>query len=179
MPFRPIVVLVLVSLALAGTPVATEQPAEAPVASAVEQLRHAVGRWAVTTEFLRPDGTVGRTVSGTYEFEWIVPDRVVRGRSDIPELKQSAGILFYVNPTGKTIEMVSVGADGQLFTMKGPLDGETRYSQTFKTADGKDSQLRFTRSHVSPDRFESRMEHTEDGGQTWAPGNHQVFTRTK
>lgn len=155
------------------------QPETRALDHSVDQLRHTVGRWSTTTEFLRPDGSVARSVKGTYEFEWVVPDRVVRGRSEIPDLKQTAGILFYVNEAAKTIEMVSVGADGQLWTMTGPLGGETRQTQAFKTPEGKDGRLRFTRFNVTPDRFESRMEHTEDGGKTWAPGNHQVFERVK
>ncbi len=149
------------------------------LSQSVEQLRHSIGRWSVTTEFLNDDGTVAKTVTGSYEFEWVVTDRVVSGRSDIPELKQSSGILFYVNDKKKTIEMVSVGADGQLWVMTGTAGQETRYTQVFKTRDGKESQLRFTRYNVSDDKFESKMEYTEDGGKTWKPGNHQVFKRQK
>ncbi|MGQ0736902.1 MAG: hypothetical protein ACT4QD_25030 [Acidobacteriota bacterium] len=128
------------------------------------------------TEFLNPDGTVARTARGTYDFEWVVPDRVVRGRLDIPQ-EQSAGILFYVTPGAKTVTMVSVGGDGQLWIMTGPLGGETRLTQPFKTPDGGEAQLRFTRFNVAPNRFESRMERSVDGGRTWLPGNHQVFER--
>jgi hypothetical protein len=67
--------------------------------------------------------------------------------------------------------MVSVGAAGTLWTMKGLLGDERRYSQTLTTPDGKESQLRFRRFN------ESRMERTEDGGKTWLPRNHQVFER--
>jgi hypothetical protein len=154
------------------------QPPPDPLRASVDELKHVAGRWSVVTEFLNADGTIARSFKGTYEFEWVVHDRVLRGRSDIPELKQSSGILFYVNAAKKTIEMVSVGADGQLWTMTGPLGGDTRYSQSF-TADGKDQQLRFTRSAVMADRFESRMERTDDGGKTWVPGNHQVFVRQR
>ena len=38
-------------------------------------------------------------------------------------------------------------------------------------------QLRFTRFAVTPDRFESRMEVSLDGGESWKPGNHQLFVR--
>ncbi|MCP4203577.1 MAG: hypothetical protein GY769_16785 [bacterium] len=43
--------------------------------------------------------------------------------------------------------------------------------------DGSTIQLRFTHYNVEPDRFESKMEITRDGGETWVPGNHQVLTR--
>jgi hypothetical protein len=72
--------------------------------------------------------------------------------------------------------MVSVGRDGMLWTMSGPLGGETRTTQEFTTATGT-AQLRFTRYNVADDSFESRMEYTEDGGKSWKPGNHQVFRR--
>ena len=147
------------------------------LAAGVRQLRESIGRWDTLTEFLNEDGSVANAVTGSYEFSWVVPDRVVAGRSEIPELGQSAGILFYVNEKKAIIEMVSVGADGRLWVMTGPIDGETRTSQTYEAQDGSQGQLRFTRFHVAADRFESKMEYTSDGGKTWKPGNHQVFTR--
>lgn len=146
--------------------------------AAVAQLRHAVGEWAVVTEFLNDDGSVQRSAAGTYAFAWVIEDRVLSGRSDIPEAQLASGILFYVNEQSGTIEMVSVGADGHRWVMTGKAGEEVRYSQEFDTAGGK-AQLRFTRSNVEPDRFESRMEWSEDGGKTWKPGNRQVFTRRK
>jgi hypothetical protein len=143
----------------------------------VEQLRVTVGTWEAVTEFLYEDGSVARTVSGTYQFTWVVPDRVIAGKSEIPELRQTAGILFYINEVRGTIEMVSVGADGQLWIMAGPLGGEVRWSQEYQTAEGVTSQLRFTRFNASSDSFESRMDYTEDGGLSWKPGNHQTFRR--
>jgi hypothetical protein len=151
--------------------------AQDPLQASVAQLRHAIGRWSVVTEFLNPDGSVDRSVTGTYEFAWVVPERVVRGESEIPELRQRAGLLFYVNERKQTIEMASVGADGQLFVMTGPLGGEVRQT-TFTGPDGVETLLRFTRSNVAPASFESRMERSRDGGRTWSPGNRQVFKRS-
>lgn len=147
------------------------------VRHSVEELRGAIGRWNVTTEFFGADGAVARTVEGTYEFAWIVPDRVVAGRSAQPTLGQASGILFYLNTAGGLIEMVSVGPDGRLWIMTGPLGGDRRSSREYKDSGGGTRQLRFTRFNVSTDRFESRMEYTEDGGGSWKPGNHQVFRR--
>jgi len=141
----------------------------------VEELRNAVGRWEVATEFLKEDGSVAKSVSGSYEFSWIVTDRVVAGRSEMPG--QASGILFHINETKRTIEMVSVGADGHLWIMTGALGGDQRLSQEFKTETGSTSRLRFTRFNVSPNAFESRMELTDDGGKSWKPGNHQRFRR--
>ncbi len=129
------------------------------------------------TDFLKPDGSVAKSVTGTYEFSWVVPDRVVAGRSEIPELKQVAGLLFYVNEGARQIEMSSVAGDGKLWIMTGPLGGETRVTQPFKTTRGGVGRLRFTRFNVAKDAFESRMEYTEDDGKTWTPGNHQKFRR--
>jgi hypothetical protein len=142
----------------------------------VDELRHAIGSWDVVTEFLNADGTVARAFPGTYAFEWVVTDRVARGLSEIPQLKQRSAITFYVNPAAKIIEMTSVGPDGQLFVMTGPLGGDTREA-SFTGPDAKPMRLRFTRFNVTPTRFESRMERSTDGGATWTPGNHQVFVR--
>jgi hypothetical protein len=145
-------------------------------ASAVEQLRSAVGLWDVQTTQFTDDGTVARVACGTYRFEWIVPDRVLAGRLDIPDWKEASGILFYVNERRATIEMASVGADGRLWVATGPAGGETR--STAPMPRGRDGmQLRFTRFNVTADRFESRMERSLDGGLSWKPGNHQVFKR--
>jgi len=159
--------------------IANAQAADDPGAlqQSVEQLRSSIGRWDVTTEFLNEDGSAAKTVTGTYEFTWVIPDRVVSGKSDIPELKQVSAILFYVNETKQLIEMVSVGADGNLWIMTGALGEEVRTTKEFTTASGGTGQLRFTRYNISADSFESKMDYTEDGGETWLPGNHQSFRR--
>lgn len=151
--------------------------ASAPLTSAVQQLRHSVGLWNVTTTQFDDRGEVARVGSGTYRFDWVVPDRVLSGRSDMAEWKQSAGILFYVNPERSTIEMTSVGPDGQLWVMTGPAGGETRVTPPTALPDGRKVQLRFTRFNVSANSFESRMEASYDGGASWRPGNHQSFKR--
>lgn len=168
----------LLLLTLVVTPVALSAQTAADDSLAIRQLRHAIGTWDVITEFLQPDGSVARSVPGTYRFEWVVPDRVVAGRSDQPSLGQSAGILFYLNSARHQIEMVSVGADGRLWVMTGPSGGETRHTGEYQTQGGTTGQLRFTRYNVMPDAFESRMEWTQDGGKTWVPGNHQTFRRS-
>ena len=143
----------------------------------IQQLRDTRGKWTVETEFLNADGSIARRVVGTYRFDWALDDKILVGVSEIPELRTASGILFYIAPARSVIEMVSVGTDGMLWTMTGALGGETRTTQPFKTQQGSESRLRFTRYNVTTDRFESRMEHTEDGGKSWLPGNHQVFRR--
>jgi len=153
------------------------ETAPAELASAVQQLRQSAGLWNVTTTQYGDDGAVARIASGTYRFDWLVLDRVLAGRSDIPDWEQTSGILFYVNERRSTIEMASVGADGHLWVMTGPADGEIRMTPDTPLADGRKMKLRFTRSNVTPDRFESRMEVSLDGGETWKAGNHQLFLR--
>jgi hypothetical protein len=165
-------VVILASAASAG-----ERSDRERMGHSVSQLRSSIGKWSTVTEFLNPDGSVAGAVKGTYEFSWVVSDRVVAGKSDIPDLKRTAGILFYVNEKDRTIEMVSVGADGKLWIMTGPLGEETRHSQEYELPGGGKGQLRFTRYNVTEDSFESKMELTEDGGKTWKAGNHQVFRR--
>jgi len=171
----------IVSLALlvgfvAAAP-ADEPTVDEALAASIEELRSSVGRWSVETEFLNEDGSTARSVTGTYEFSWVVEDRVLAGKSVLPELGQASGILFYVNESERKIEMVSVGSDGRLWIMTGPLGGDTRTTREFPTAAGGNGRLRFTRFNVSSEAFESRMEFTEDGGKTWKPGNRQTFRR--
>lgn len=143
----------------------------------IQELRDSQGLWSVITEFLNEDGSISKSVQGSYEFDWVVPDRVMQGRSSIPELDMNSAILFYVRESDSTIEMVSVGRDGKLWVMTGPAGGDTRYTQPFATQSGGEGQLRFTRYNVTDEGFESRMEWTADGGETWVQGNHQVFRR--
>lgn len=166
-------------LALLASPLlyATEAVEDVALEHSLAELRSAVGTWSVATEFLFEDGSVAKRADGTYEFSWVVPGRVLVGRSDIPELEQSAGILFYVREATRQIEMVSVAKDGRLWTMTAPLGSDVRYSQSYDTADGGKGQLRFSRFNATSESFESRMDYTEDGGETWKPGNHQVFRR--
>jgi len=170
---RAAAVLALLAMPFAA---ASESPSS-QFAAAIAQLRQTVGLWDVTTTQYGEDGKVAGVAAGTYRFDWIVPDRVLAGRSDIPEMKQASGILFYVNERRSTIEMASVGADGHLWVMTGPAGGETRTTPLTPLADGRSMQLRFTRYAVTPDRFESRMEVSLDGGESWKPGNHQLFVR--
>jgi hypothetical protein len=173
--------VLLLSSALGATSPSSATPA-APDSAArlrvgVEQLRASIGSWNVTTEFLDDSGKVARKITGTYRFEWVVPDRVISGRSDSPETQQSNGILFYVREKSQEIEMVSVGSDGRLWVMTGPIDEEWRTTPDIGTVGGGTMRLKFTRYAVTPDRFESKMEYSIDDGKTWIAGNHQVFRR--
>ena len=170
------------ALAAIGAPVMAQDPATAAEASqaaspAVEQLRHVIGEWDVTTTFYRPDGSVAGTADGAYSFQWVQEDAVVQGTSTIPRFDMASGILFYIRPATEEIEMVSVGKDGQLWTMTGPMDAEVRETPVVANPDGSTIKLRFTRFNVTPDSFESRMERSADGGETWEVGNGQVFRR--
>ena len=51
---------------------AAAEAQDAALKHSVEQLRSTVGRWNVATNFLNPDGSVAKSVTGTYEFSWIV-----------------------------------------------------------------------------------------------------------
>jgi hypothetical protein len=169
----PLVVAVTLTAPLLAQP-ATE-PIPDPIARAVTQLRETRGHWDVTTEFLKPDGTVARTATGTYLFEWVVEDRLLRGESVIPALDQRSAILFYVDPAKRLIEMASVGKDGHLWVMTGPPTGRSARRQTRRCRMDRRSGCV---SRASTSRaIDSRMEVSTDRGTSWLPGNHQVFVR--
>lgn len=159
----------------AQTPAVAPQPA----AQAVEQLRHVIGLWNVETDFIGEDGAITQSFVGQYRFGWVVPDRVVSGMSTIPSLNQASAILFFVRPSRNEIEMSTVGPDGHLWRMIGPDTSETRTTPDTAMADGSTIMLRFTRYAVTQDRFQSRMEVSTDGGQSWRIGNEQRFVRAE
>lgn len=169
--------LLCLPVVIAGA-VARNPDANVALERSVAQLRACIGNWTVRTDFLGADGSVARSTTGTYEFHWVVPDRVAAGTARLPALEQTTGILFYVSEAERKIEMVAVGSDGHLWVMTGALGEEVRTSQEFTTAAGGTGRLRFTRSNVTANSFESVMEQTEDGGETWSPGNHQYFRRS-
>jgi hypothetical protein len=147
------------------------------LASAVQQLRQAAGHWNVTTTRYGENGAVAGVASGTWHFDWVVQDRVLSGRAMIPDWKQSAGILFYVNERRSTLEMASVDSDGQLLVMSGPAGAEIRTTSAIALPDGRQMLQRYTRYGIASDRFESRMEKSYDGGTSWKLGHHQLFVR--
>ncbi len=175
---RTAAAILSIAICLAPGAVGAEESA-GELARGVEQLRHHRGEWAATTEFLNEDGSVARAVEGTYRFDWVVPDRVLSGVSEIPELDRRSAILFYVSESKGTIEMSSVGADGDLWVMTGPIGGEERTTAPKPAGDGKTVELRFTRYNIEPDRFESKMEYSQNGGETWIQGNRQSFRRQR
>lgn len=170
---------ILLSIVLLCTSAQGQADKSDGLTKAIQELQYMRGNWSVTNEFLNPDGSVARSLKGTYRFEWVIEDRVLRGQSEIPESNRRSAILFYVNQQRKIIEMVSVGEDGHLWVMTGEAGSDARLTRPFQTAEGKTAQLRFTRYNVKPDSFESKMEYTEDGGKTWLPGNHQMFRRSQ
>jgi len=172
--------LAVAALSVAALPATAQQAAPPePSAIALEQLRHVIGLWNVETDFFAADGSVARTLTGQYRFGWVVPDRVVSGMSTIPELNQASAILFFARPGRSEIEMASVGADGHLWRMIGPDNSETRTTPNTIMADGSTVMLRFTRHDVTPTSFQSRMERSTDGGETWSLGNRQRFVRAE
>ncbi len=146
-------------------------------ASAVQQQRQAAGPWNVTTTRYGDNGAVAGVASGTWHFDWVVADRVLSGRAVIPDWKQTAGMLYYLNERRSTLEMASVGADGQLLVMSGPAGAETRTTAAVPLADGRQMLQRYTRYGVTTDRFEARIESSYDGGTSWKLGHHQLFVR--
>lgn len=145
--------------------------------AAVEQLRQSAGRWNVTTTRYADNGAVAAVATGTWSFDWVVPDRVLSGRAVIPDWSQSAGMLFYLNERLVTLEMAQVGSDGQLVVMSGPAGAATRTTAAVALPDGRRMVQRHTRYGVSADRFEAKLETSFDGGQSWRLANHQLFVR--
>jgi hypothetical protein len=74
---------------------ANAQPAlNAALEHSIRQLQESRGSWSVTTEFLKPDGSVAKAAAGTYDFEWVIKDRVLKGVSEIPELGNKSRFSF-------------------------------------------------------------------------------------
>jgi hypothetical protein len=177
---RPAIIAASLSLTPAAFGATTAQPAaagETAVGAGLAELRHVVGAWDVRTEFLNPDGSIARAVDGSYAFEWAIPDAVLSGIARQPELGGATAILLYLRPAAREVEMVAVDQAGVRWVMTGEDGTNVRSTEDRLMSDGSRMRLRFTRYNVAPDRFESKMEYSTDGGATWSQGNRQVFRR--
>lgn len=169
--------LLAMPVALSAQPQQQTGADERDLVPAITQLRHVIGTWDVETDFIDAEGKVQATVDGQYMFHWVVADKIVRGTSELPALKQTSAILFFHRAEANEIEMASVGADGRLWRMIGPEDSETRTTPNEVMPDGSTLMLRFTRHSVEQDAFGSTMELSTDGGKSWRIGNQQRVRR--
>lgn len=65
--FFVVVCLIAIPAGVAAQAASTT-PDAAALHHSVEQLRTSIGRWHTVTRFLDPEGSVARSVEGTYEF---------------------------------------------------------------------------------------------------------------
>lgn len=151
-------------------------PGNAATSGAVQELRLAAGHWNVTTTRYRDNGSVAGVATGTWQFEWVVPDRVLAGRYKIPDWKESAAVLLYVDASREALEMAAVGADGELVVMSSPASLGTHARRQAKAPEPR-ALTRFTRFSIAEDRFEAKVERSLDGGRTWRPSEHHLFVR--
>lgn len=159
--------------------VAAAQTADTPArpTPGLTELRYVHGEWDVRTELLNSDGSVARSVEGTYKFSWAIPDAVLHGLARQPQLNSSSALLLYRRPATQEVEMVAVDEQGTRWFMTGKDGSDIRSTEDRKMSDGSTMRLRFTRYGVEPNRFWSKMEYSTDSGKTWAQGNRQRFDR--
>lgn len=162
--------LIIVAVAV-GQP----QPPSLKASKGIEQLRQIVGNWDVTTEILFPDGTVELKQEGSWQFRWVVPDRVLSGESHQAESK--AAILIYVHAQKEVIELATVGEDGLLWVMSGAADSESLTTPNTKVSEKETIMFRWSRYEFEKNRFRSKLEISKDGGKTWVLRHRQEFRR--
>ena len=147
------------------------------LATAVQQLRQAAGRWNVTTTRYAENGAVAAVATGTLNFDWVVPDRVLAGK-----LRHSR-----LEPVGRHAllpERAHVHArDGAGRRRRAahrderPRRDRDANDRADRMPDGRRMLQRHTRYGVTANRFEAKMEMSYDGGANWKPGYHQLFVR--
>jgi hypothetical protein len=145
--------------------------------AATELLRSSVGKWETTAEFFNPNGTVAGAFAGTTELAWLTPGKVISGKSEYPQLKLVTGLMVYINEAKGQVEMASVGGDGNLLVVSGPLGSAELRSEPVRFSDTVVGRLKFTRLNVTANSFDTRTEISDDGGKTWKMMNRQKFKR--
>ena len=100
------------------------------LATAVQQLRQAAGRWNVTTTRYAENGAVAARCVRHLALRLGRAGPRARGPLRHSRLEPGGGHALLRERAPFTLEMAPVGADGQLWVMSGPAGAETRTTLT-------------------------------------------------
>lgn len=147
-------------------------------AKALAQLRAHNGVWTSRWEFLDGEGKVANVVEGTESQREVLADGVFEVESTVPALGRKSKSLTFFNPISKKIVFFSVGQDGDYWMLTREVDGHVLTSEPHQNADGSESTIRFTVLRETEDEKDILMEHSADGGKTWARAFKQYVHRS-
>lgn len=152
---------------------------EAPFpAEARRRLDYAIGSWVSKTESLDKNGEVVKTTYSEDQRRFVIDDRVVEISGVMKETGKAFRAWEYYDVRNGKYTLTSIDREGRLFTMRGELGDEFRWtSENREMPGGSSFAMRFTHYDVEPSSFTALGEISRDGGKTWRAFLRQFLTR--
>lgn len=155
------------------------EAASAPEApkEAARRLSHIVGEWDSRWEWLNPDGSPRGVETGTEVARYLIGERVVELTTRVGGRPHPSKAWMFYGDNDQRFHLMSVGDNGDHWSLHGGLDRFVITSDPHTDADGGTSIIRFTHHEIDHDHLRADMEHSRDGGATWVLGFRQFLTR--
>ena len=144
---------------------------------AKKHLEYHLGDWETKTVILDPDGNELQTFEGMESCKYTIDGVVLELTTKVPDLDHISKAMLFYNATDKKILLLSVDQTGDYWFFSGDPGGGVLTSQPRKQEDGRELMLRFTRSNMADDSFETLLEYSTDNGGTWVQNYRQYSTR--
>jgi hypothetical protein len=145
---------------------------------AARRFEHILGRWSSTWEWIGPDGEAVGTERGTETARWAVEGRLVELTTEIEGRPgPSKAWMFWSAPAG-LFHLVSVGPNGDLWTLSGGLEEFVITSEPRLQPDGRTMVIRISHGEESEDRLTAVMEYRYPPAEAWSVGFRQTLVRT-
>jgi hypothetical protein len=157
---------------------ALAQPAPAaPPEEAARRLEQILGRWASTWEWLDANGKVLGVERGSETGVWAIEGRLVELTTLVEGRPgPSKAWMFWSEPLER-FTLVSVGADGTLWTLAGGLEEFVLTSEPTPQPDGRTMEIRISHGEETADRLSAVMEYRHPPAEEWTVGFRQTLVR--
>lgn len=145
--------------------------------AAEELMEDEAGEWRCRWEYLDANGDVTYSVEGTERLTPIFGSRVLEVVTEVPSLQRKSRGLKFIDPNLQQVIHVSVASDGDHWVLIHDPETHEVLSQPHRNADGTTSIIRFRPEEHDEDYRRIVMEHSNDGGKTWARGFIETMER--
>ena len=140
-------------------------------------MEHVIGDWDSTWEFVDAGGDVVGSMRGTESARWLIEGRLVELTTQVEGQPGPSKAWMFYSDVDQLFHLVSVGANGDLWTLDGGLKEYVITSPLVERPDGSRMALRFTHDESDPNvvRAEMSRRTSEDG--PWQPATRQTMRR--
>lgn len=145
--------------------------------AAIDLFLYQEGTWTSRWTYYDANGNVTGDVTGTETFSFLVDRYSQMLTNVIPARQHTSYAIRSFSPSEQHIILLNVGEGGDYWIMRQDPETGVMISEPRTQADGSTSVLMFTRVKKTENEMEVIMEHSRDGGKTWARGYVQTLTR--